>query len=154
MNSISPIKLNLSERLEKDSDFRKRFFRGQAQDEVASIIISLRKARKKRQIDLAKEAGMKQSAISRIEQADYSGWTLNTLFRVADALNARLRVMLDPTESIIEHYRKKEAETGDWQSEYWTLPAQQTAITHELARNDLNERALENSAAASAAIQM
>lgn len=73
-------------------------------------ILSLRKLRKKRQIDLASEAGMRQSAISRIEQADYGNWTLNTLFRVADVLDARLRIVFDPIEEVIIEYKKREAE--------------------------------------------
>ena len=52
---------------------------------------------------------MKQSAVSRIEQADYSGWSFNTLFRVADALEARLMVSFEPVEDVIDWYRRKEA---------------------------------------------
>ena len=51
---------------------------------------------------------MKQSAISRIEQAEYSGWSFNTLLRVADALGARLRVTFEPAESVIERYEENE----------------------------------------------
>ena len=52
---------------------------------------------------------MMQSAVSRIEQADYSGWSFNTLFRVADALEARLTVSFEPVENVIDWYRKREA---------------------------------------------
>jgi len=109
MALISPLKLNISKKLKEDRDFRKRFFRGQAQDEIAMSIRSLREKRKMRQIDLAKTSRMKQSAISRIEQADYSSWSFNTLFRVAEALDARLRVTLEPTEAIIARYETQEA---------------------------------------------
>lgn len=109
MPLISSIKLNIAEKLEKDKRYRSRFFRGQAQDKIAMSIRKLRKKRKKTQIDLAKESNMKQSAISRIEQADYSGWSMKILFRVADALNARLRVSFEPVEDVIDWYREKEA---------------------------------------------
>lgn len=108
MALITPIKLNIATKL-KDKGFRERFFRGQAEDEIAMSIRKLRVKRKMRQADLAKQSGMKQSAISRIEQADYSAWSLNTLFRVADALSARLRVSFEPIENVIEQYKEKEA---------------------------------------------
>jgi len=152
--SISPIELHLSEKLEKDPEYRKRFFRGQAQDEVASIITSLRKARKKRQIDLARETGMKQSAISRIEQAEYSGWTLKTLFRIADALDARLRVLFEPAELVIEQYRQREVEARNMETELWTVPAQPTVTKRELAVYDLSGEALESTTASTAAVHV
>jgi transcriptional regulator with XRE-family HTH domain len=114
MATISSVKLNIARKLKDDKDFRKRFFRGQTQDEIAMSIRSLREERKMRQIDLARESRMKQSAISRIEQADYSSWSFNTLLRVADALDARLRVTLEPAEIVIDRYEEKEvaASTG------------------------------------------
>jgi transcriptional regulator with XRE-family HTH domain len=108
MASISPIKLNIAKRLKEDKGYRKRFFRGQTQDEIAMGLRSLREKRRKRQTDLAKESGMKQSAISRIEQAEYSGWSFTTLLRVADALDARLRVIFEPAEIVIERYEQNE----------------------------------------------
>jgi transcriptional regulator with XRE-family HTH domain len=108
MASISPLKLNIAKRLREDKGFQKRFFQGQTQDEIAMSIRSLREKRKMRQIDLAKKSKMKQSAISRIEQANYSSWSFNTLLRVADALDARLRVMLEPAEAVIDRYEETE----------------------------------------------
>jgi len=110
MSLLTPIKLEISKKL-KDGNYRKSFFRRQAENEIATSIRTLRKKRNKRQSDLAKEAQMKQSAISRIEQAEYGGWSLNTLFRVADALDARLRVIFEPSETVMEHYREMESET-------------------------------------------
>jgi len=109
MALVSSLKLKIAEKLEGDKGFRKRFFRGQVQDQIAMCIKALREERHLRQIDLANESKMKQSAISRIEQADYSAWSFNTLFRIADALDARLRVTLEPIEDVIEQYRMKEA---------------------------------------------
>ncbi|MEE9613645.1 MAG: helix-turn-helix transcriptional regulator [Thermodesulfobacteriota bacterium] len=110
MTSITPIKLELAEKLERDKGFRERFFRGQAQDEIAMSIRVLRGKRNLRQIDLAEESDMKQSAVSRIEQAEYSAWSFNTLFRIADALDARLKIVFEPTEEVVEQYKQKEAD--------------------------------------------
>jgi transcriptional regulator with XRE-family HTH domain len=112
MAIISPIKLNIARKLKDDKNFRKRFFRGQTQDEIAMSIRSLREKRVMRQIDLARESRMKQSAISRIEQADYSSWSFNTLLRVADALDARLRVTLEPAEIVIGRYEGENIATS------------------------------------------
>jgi transcriptional regulator with XRE-family HTH domain len=111
MDSLSPIKLNIADRLEKDKAFRQRFFRGQAQDEIAMSIRSLRKKRKKKQSDLAIESGMKQSAVSRVEQSDYSAWSLTTLWRIAEALDARLRIVFEPLEDVVKQYKEKEEVT-------------------------------------------
>jgi transcriptional regulator with XRE-family HTH domain len=111
MDSISPIKLNIADRLERDKAFRQRFFRGQAQDEIAMSIRSLRKKRKKKQSDLAIESGMKQSAVSRVEQSDYSAWSLTTLWRIAEALDARLRIIFEPIEDVVKQYNEKEEAT-------------------------------------------
>ena len=110
MKLLTSIKLNIVKKLEEDKEYRKKFFRGQAEDEIAISIKSLREKRKKRQVDLANESGMRQSAISRIEQSDYCGWSLNTLFRVADALDARLRVIFEPIETVIDQYKTMELE--------------------------------------------
>ena len=87
---------------------RQEFFKTIVQDEIASQILALRKKRKLKQSDIAQRADMKQSAVSRIEQADYSSWTLTTLLRVAAALDARWRMILQPCEEAIKEYEKLE----------------------------------------------
>jgi len=143
MPLITSIKLGIVKKLEEDKEFRKRFFRGQAEDEIASSIRSLREKRKKRQIDLAAELGMQQSAISRIEQVDYCAWTLNTLFRVADALDTRLRVIFEPTEIVIEHYR--DLESGIDQLDQRAEFHEASVLKVEMPRQEL-QVALDNTA--------
>lgn len=46
MATISSVKLNIARKLKDDKDFRKRFFRGQTQDEIAMSIRSLREEEK------------------------------------------------------------------------------------------------------------
>ncbi|HVP90002.1 MAG TPA: helix-turn-helix transcriptional regulator [Terriglobales bacterium] len=135
MPLISSIRLNVLKKLKEDRGYRQRFFRGQAADEIAISIRSLREKRKKRQADLAKKAGMKQSAISRIEQADYFGWSFRTLFRVADALDARLRIIFEPTETVIADYEKREKETQ--LNEQFTNVHTANALIKEMASQEL-----------------
>jgi transcriptional regulator with XRE-family HTH domain len=137
MSFLTSIKLNIAQKLESNQEYRKRFFRGQAKDEIALGIRSLRKKRGKRQIDLAKETGMRQASISRIEQAEYSSWNLNTLFRVADALDARLRVVFEPSEEIIEQYRNLEAESSE--EENWSEFHNSSSPSSVAVQNYFNE---------------
>src|ERR1700674_4323559 len=104
---LSPIKSNLATKL-KDREYRHRFFRGRAQDEIAYQLRRARKERKLKQSELEKLSGMKQSAISRIEQASYSKWNFNTLLRIAKALDLRVRVQIDFAEDVIREYEQRE----------------------------------------------
>lgn len=99
--SISPANIKLAEKIRTDRVFRARFFRAVAQETIASQIRYLRESRHMRQTDLAQDAGMKQSAISRLESADYSKWNFATLIRIADALDARLKITLEPWEDVV-----------------------------------------------------
>lgn len=107
MVTEKPINLDLADDF-KDEEFKKHFFRNLAQTEVAQQIIKMRDKRAMRQVDLAEKAEMKQSAISRIEQADYASWNFQTLLRIAEALGARLRVHLEPIEDTLDASQEKE----------------------------------------------
>jgi len=95
----------LADLLEHDDDFRRRFIRKFAQAEVAAEIRLLRKKRKLKQGQVAELAHTGQSAISRIEKADYDGWTYKTLIGIAEALRARLRIRFEPIEDVASGYR-------------------------------------------------
>ncbi len=92
---------------------RRRFFRLRAQEEVAQQIREFRERRRFRQIDLAREAKMKQSAISRIEKASYSAWTYKTLLRIAEALDAQLRIVFEAHEDVIARYEQEFANQAE-----------------------------------------
>ncbi|HVA79477.1 MAG TPA: helix-turn-helix transcriptional regulator [Candidatus Binataceae bacterium] len=109
MSTISVTKLSLAQRL-KNKVFRRKFFRTTAQDEVAQQIRELRLKHGMRQADLAKAARMKQSAVSRVEQAHYSRWNFQTLVRIADSLDARVRVLFEPAETVIYEYERQDQE--------------------------------------------
>lgn len=103
-NFIKPINLEIAEKLRKDEVYRRAFFRAFTADDIALQIRKLRNFRGFKQVELAVAANMKQSAVSRIEQAEYSSWTFNTLLRIAEALNARLLVRFQITEDAIKDY--------------------------------------------------
>jgi DNA-binding Xre family transcriptional regulator len=97
---LSPIKTNLQQKLQ-DKGYRHRFFKGLAEDEIACGLRRFRIERGLNQSELAERCGMKQSAISRIEQSSYSKWNFNTLWRIADALDVRVAVKIDKMEDAI-----------------------------------------------------
>ena len=105
MNSLQSINLQVAEKL-KDREYREQFFESWAHDEVALQIRGLRKKRSLRQVDIAAATGMMQSAVSRLEQADYSRWGFQTLLRIAKVLDARVRVVLEPAEEVIREYEQ------------------------------------------------
>lgn len=101
------MRMNLSNKLKKKSYFNK-FFLSRARDDIAQQIRDLRNRRGLTQGEFAEKAEMKQSAVSRIEQADYAGWSFKTLARVAEVLEARLVIQLTPMEDVVKEYEQKE----------------------------------------------
>jgi len=75
----------------KDPAFRKRVEKEVAELEVGILIARLRQSLKMNQTELAARAGMNASKISRIESSA-KNVTLNTLTRVAQALNKRVKI--------------------------------------------------------------
>lgn len=105
LRSLASIDREIAERLERDDDFRRQFIRFWAANEAASELRNMRKKRGHTQAKLAALTHTGQSAISRIEKADYDGWTFKTLITIAEALKARLRITLEPIEDIATMYR-------------------------------------------------
>ena len=80
----------------KDPAFAARFERAGEAWDVALQIASLRQQAGLSQKDLAKILKVSQQQISRLESPDYEGHSLSTLRRVAEALHARVRVVIEP----------------------------------------------------------
>ena len=64
--------------------------------EIAQQIYNLRKQAGLNQQEFADKVGMKQSVISRLENADYRGYKVNTLERIAQAMNQELHFHFVP----------------------------------------------------------
>ena len=73
--------------------------------EVAQMIYDRRTTAGLTQKQLADLVGTQQSAISRLEDADYEGHSLGMLQRVADALEQRIRVQMTPADPEAEVIR-------------------------------------------------
>ena len=96
LSSAGPL-LNEHLALKNEAE-RARLFSQLTRKEIAGQIRMLREKRQLTQVEFAKRCRMKQSAISRIEQAEYAGWTYKTLARIAEKLHARLRITYEPIE--------------------------------------------------------
>jgi ribosome-binding protein aMBF1 (putative translation factor) len=82
-----------------DSDLRAMIEEERVNAQVAREIYKLRRSRGLSQKQLAELVGTRQSAIARLEDADYEGHSLRMLRKIADALNAHLTVHLVPYEA-------------------------------------------------------
>src|ERR1041384_4074437 len=86
--------LYLEEQL-KDPEFAERFEKAGEAWDVALQIAALREKAGLSQKDLARKLKTTQQQISRLESPDYEGHSLSMLRRVAKALHARVRVVLE-----------------------------------------------------------
>jgi transcriptional regulator with XRE-family HTH domain len=97
------ININLAAKL-KDKEYRRKFFWAESCTRVAEQLVALRKRRGLNQTQVADLIGTKQPAISRAEQADYQSLNLGTVRKIADRLDARLRVYIEPAEDVLCEY--------------------------------------------------
>jgi transcriptional regulator with XRE-family HTH domain len=81
----------------KDAAFAERFREAGEAWDVALQIAALRKQAGLSQQELAKRLKTTQQQISRLESPSYEGHSLSMLRRVAEVLNAQVRVILEPT---------------------------------------------------------
>ena len=80
----------------RDPDFAERFKRAGEAWDVALQIAALREQAGLSQKDLARKLKTSQQNVSRLESPAYEGHSLSMLRRVAKALSANLRVVLEP----------------------------------------------------------
>jgi transcriptional regulator with XRE-family HTH domain len=95
----------------KDKDFAERFRQAGEAWDVALQIAALREKAGLSQKELAKRLKTTQQQISRLESPSYEGHSLSMLRRVAEVLNAHVRVILEPARprkpSIVAEARAK-----------------------------------------------
>ena len=82
----------------RDPDFAQRFERAGEGWDVALQIAALREKAGLSQRELALKLGTSQQQISRLESPAYEGHSLSMLRRVARALSAKVRVVLEPDQ--------------------------------------------------------
>jgi transcriptional regulator with XRE-family HTH domain len=142
MEPAHPIDLNLVQKL-GNREYRQKFFLAESSAHIAEQLIALRKRRGLDQTQLAEMIGTQQPAISRVEKADYQNWSFNTLRKIADAEDARVRVTIQPAEDVLKEYEPKAVEQPikkeTWTTNVWnglneTMFGARSALTlHENA---------------------
>ncbi|CZG72759.1 TPA: helix-turn-helix domain-containing protein [Legionella pneumophila subsp. pneumophila] len=85
----------IDDKINNDEEFAKHYEREQIINNIAVMIVNARKKRHMTQSELANKIGTKQSVISRLESGNSSFIpSLETLVKVADALNMHLKLQL------------------------------------------------------------
>ena len=87
------LKEHIAERM-KDPEFRKAWHDLDPEFELLETFIKAREKAGITQEELAKRIGTKQPALSRLERGSFTKATLETLKKIADALDMRLVVKL------------------------------------------------------------
>lgn len=104
-SQLPSIDLGLAKKL-KDKNYRQSFFLAESSALIAKQLIALRKRRGLNQTQVAETIGTGQPAISRVERADYRNWSFNTLRKLAEAMDARIRVYIEPSEDVLSEYEE------------------------------------------------
>jgi ribosome-binding protein aMBF1 (putative translation factor) len=76
----------------QDEDFAQMYVQEKAKIELANAIIDARKRKNLRQVDLTQMTGIKQSEISKIENAQVYP-NLLTIIKIFDALDLKIQVL-------------------------------------------------------------
>ena len=99
---MKKMKLNelIENEIKKDPTLEHELERYSRAIDIAIQIYALRKQRKLTQTQLARIAHVRQSNISRLESADYEGYTKKTLEKIAKALGVDLTILLIPKNKI------------------------------------------------------
>jgi ribosome-binding protein aMBF1 (putative translation factor) len=89
------VKEHLKEKM-KDSQFQAAWVGLDEEFDMLEGVIRAREKAGLTQEELAKRIGTKQPALSRLERGGFSRATVETLRKIADALDARLVVKIEP----------------------------------------------------------
>jgi ribosome-binding protein aMBF1 (putative translation factor) len=92
------VKEHLKEKM-KDSEFQTAWRGLDEEFDILEGIVGAREKAGLTQEELAKKIGTKQPALSRLERGGFSRATVETLRKIADALDSRLVVKLEPKKS-------------------------------------------------------
>jgi transcriptional regulator with XRE-family HTH domain len=90
----------------RDPEFSEGYAESFLNSYIATQIKVIREQRQMKQADLAREVGTTQTAISRIENVNYSSWNINTLKKLARAFRVRLMVSFETYGTLADEVGK------------------------------------------------
>lgn len=76
----------------KDKEYERRFYKGLEKVRIAAEILHYREKHNLTQAELARMVNTSQSAIARLEDPDYRGYSIKVLRKIAEALDLKLIV--------------------------------------------------------------
>jgi transcriptional regulator with XRE-family HTH domain len=94
----------------QDEEYRNAYAESFMNSHVAAQIKTLREENELTQEQLAEKIGTKQAGISRLENVNYSSWKVETLRKIARALNLRLKITFEEFGTLpgeIEGFRRE-----------------------------------------------
>jgi transcriptional regulator with XRE-family HTH domain len=86
----------------RDKEYREAYADDTLSAYIAAQIRSIREQRTMTQEELAGLIGTKQAGVSRIENVNYSNWSLRTLKKIAYAFGCRLHVSIETFGSLLD----------------------------------------------------
>lgn len=95
----------------KDRQYRHAYTKALLNTRVAAQLKALREDRSLSQADLAKKLRTTQSAISRMENVNYSAWSLKTLRKLARVFDVGLQVQFVPFSAVVAQAERLDAAT-------------------------------------------
>lgn len=104
---------------------------------IGSVIYEARTQAELTQKQLADRIGMHQSAIARLEDADYDGHSFKTLQRIASSLGKRIEITF--VDSVVAHahiVKEFSIEAQDWEPDVAPWQPEITTISETLCAND------------------
>ncbi len=83
---------------------------------IAAQIATLRESKSLSQLQLGERCGLHQSAIARLEDSNYKGRSIKSLWKIADALDCRLDIRFVPRDEKPPRRAKKKPKVGTWKT--------------------------------------
>ena len=100
MARTAPFRRSIAEEF-RNPEFRREYTEELQRLRLAEQIAQARRKAGLTQRQLAQRMGTSQPVVSRLERREYAGYTLSSLFNVANALGRSLRVSLDPISGAV-----------------------------------------------------
>jgi transcriptional regulator with XRE-family HTH domain len=104
----------------RDEEYRYGYVESFLDAFIAAQLRALRLQRGWEQADVAQRMGTKQSAVSRLENVNYSSWNISTLKRLAKVFGVRLKVTFEEFSTLptdIENFQTKALERRSFEQD-------------------------------------
>jgi transcriptional regulator with XRE-family HTH domain len=127
----------------RDPEYRYGYAESFLDTYIAAQIKTLREQRKWDQAELATRIGTKQSAISRLENVNYSSWSVSTLKRLARAFELRLKISFEDFSTLafdVQNFNARTLRRVSFSSDpFWAMLSPSVSLA-EIPPNEYAQR--------------